>query len=335
MTGFAKVSRVSVYMDDIADEPPIMNNPRTLANKAGGRAVAPRALPQAAGSLLEGEALFLASLPVIDDVTGQVCRRHRLSAAEADDFRSEVRLHFVDRHYEVLRKFEQRSSLPTYVTVVIQRLFLDYRNRLWGKWRPSVDAKRLGPTAILIERLVARDGWTIDQVVETLKVNHGLSLDAALEALCAKLTRRGPKRQLVTEDQAEEIESREPSPDANVVRAEQGFLAKRVRGALDRARQALAPEDRLILKMRFEDAVPVADIARALHLNQKRLYRTIERLLSQIGDRLVSEGISRDEVRKLFADGTIDWDDDDDGGGNTGGAAPAVVLTGGPWRHRR
>ncbi len=266
------MSPLSVYGIEIASGPPFMNNPRTHPHNRGEHATIPRPFGPAAGTFVEGKTLFLASLPVIDDVTGQVCRRHRLSASEADDFRSEVRLHFIDRNYEVLRRFEKRSSLSTYVTVVIQRLFLDYRNRLWGKWRPSADAKRLGPTAILIERLVARDGWSLEQVVETLRVNHGITLDASLQALCDKLTRRGPKRQLVAEDHADTVESGQPSPDTNVVRVEQEFLAKRVRAALDRAKQSLEPEERLILKMRFEDAVPVADIARALHLNQKRLY---------------------------------------------------------------
>src|SRR5262245_36787654 len=107
-----------------------------------------------AGPFLQAEALFLASLPVIDDTTRQVCRRHHMSAAEAEDFRSDVRLHFIERDYEVLRRFEGRSSLATYVNVVIQRLALDFRNHHWGRWRPSADAKRIGPSAILLERLV-------------------------------------------------------------------------------------------------------------------------------------------------------------------------------------
>jgi RNA polymerase sigma factor (sigma-70 family) len=309
-----------------------MNNPRQQPRYPRGYATMPRAFAQPAGTVVEGEALFLASLPVIDDVTGQVCRRHRLSASEADDFRSEVRLHFIERDYEVLRRFEKRSSLPTYVNVVIQRLFLDYRNRLWGKWRPSTDARRLGPTAMLIERLVARDGWSVEQVTETLRVNYGVTLDGSLHALCDKLARRGPKRQLVAEEHAEAIESREPPPDAHVVRVEQEFVAKRVRAALDRARQSLEPEERLILKMRFEDAVPVADIARALHLNQKRLYRTIERLLARIGERLDAEGISRADARELFADGTFDFRDEEHRDGASSGAS---VVTEGPWRRLR
>jgi RNA polymerase sigma factor (sigma-70 family) len=266
-----------------------------------------RTVVASAGSFVQGEALFLASLSVIDDMTAQVCRRHRLSGPEADDFRSEVRLHFLDRDYEVLRKFEGRCSLPTYINVVVQRLFLDYRNRQWGKWRPSAEANRLGPTAILVDRLVSRDGWSVEQAVELLRVNHGVTLDETLEALFVKLARRSPSRQFVAEHVAEEISSPGPGSDVNVVRAEQDFLAKRVQSALDRARQALDPEDRLILKMRFEDAVPVADIARALHLDQKRLYRSIERLLARIGASLEAEGISRADVSALFADGSLGW----------------------------
>jgi hypothetical protein len=106
----------------------------------------------------ESEALFLSCLAVIDEVTGQLCRRHRLSSDESDDFRSEVRLHFSQRDFDPLRRFEGRSSLQTYLTVVISRLFLDYRNRLWGRWRPSTEAERLGASAIPIERLVLHDG---------------------------------------------------------------------------------------------------------------------------------------------------------------------------------
>src|SRR5262245_35127486 len=308
----------------VATGPPIMNNPRSdrlnsqeheallrpSRGQSGPSPVHNRPHPDAAasaGPFLQGEALFLASLSVIDDTTRQVCRRHHMTGAEAEDFRSDVRLHFIERDYEVLRRFEGRSSLATYVNVVIQRLALDFRNRQWGKWKPSAEARRLGPTAILLERLVTRDGWPVDQAAEALRVNHGIPLDDPLRALCVKLGQRMPSRQLVAETEASDVASDQPGPDVNVVRAEHDFLAKRVQTALERARQALGPEERLILKMRFEDAVPVADIARALHLNQRRLYRTIERLLARLGESLESEGISRADVSSLFAEGILTW----------------------------
>ena len=280
--------------------PAIMNNPRSdrplfrgIKNSSKQQASTSvtngcqhTQVAASAGSFVDDEAFFLSNLPVIDEVTAHVCRRHRLSADESEDFTEEVRLHFIQRNYEALRRFEGRSSLQTYLNVVIQRLFLDYRNRLWGKWRPSAEAKRLGPSAIRIERLISCDGWTFDQVVEMFRVNHGVILEGPLADFCVTVSQRPPGRQLVCEDEAERLATATPSPEASVLRAEDDFRDKEILKALARAREALTPEERLILKMRFDECVPVADIARALGLNQKQLYRTIERLLATLRKRL-------------------------------------------------
>ena len=289
--------------------PPISRS----ARRTHGAPHKPSAPTQRPGDVSD-EAGFLAALPVIDDVTGQVCRRHRLGAAESDEFRSDVRLHFIERNYEVLRKFEGRCALATYVNVVVQRVFLDWRNRMWGRWRPSTDARRLGPTAILIERLVTRDGWTLDQALETIKTNHQIELDETLTAFCNTLSARVPARRMVSEDDAAEVASPGPTADDNLVMAERDFLAKRVQSALDRARQALPPMDRLILKMRFEDRAAVADIARALHLEQRPLYRTLERLLKTIGETMQADGISRADIDAHFNAPPIEWEKAPDSG---------------------
>jgi RNA polymerase sigma factor (sigma-70 family) len=272
------------------------------------------------------EARFLAALPVIDDVAGQVCRRHRLSAAEAEDFRADVRLHFIDHNYEVLRKFEGRSQLSTYVTIIVQRLFIDARNRQWGRWRPSAQARRLGPIGLLLEKLMVRDGWSVAHALDTLRVNHGVTIDASLTALADKLAARAPSRRPVSEEDAGDIVSDGPGADANVVRAEQDFLARRVQTALDRARQALSPTDQLILKMRFEDRLSVADIARALSLDQRRLYRTIEQLLAAIGARMRDDGISRTDIETLFDAEGLTWADERDAPGEVGANGPVLRV---------
>ena len=172
----------SVYL---VKQPAIMNNPRSDL--------------QPRNTQVKDEALFLASLPVIDAAVRQVCRRHHLTATEADDFASEVRFHFIERHYEPLRKFRGDCTLRTFLIVVVQHLFLDYRNRLWGKWRPSAEAKRHGPAAILVERLVTRDNWTLDQAIEIVSTNHGVDVTEELRALFVQLTQRAPARQFVAE----------------------------------------------------------------------------------------------------------------------------------------
>ena len=57
-----------------------------------------------------------------------VARRRRLSADDAEELRSLVLLKLVENDFAVGRKFEGRSSLATYLTKVIWRVWLDRRN---------------------------------------------------------------------------------------------------------------------------------------------------------------------------------------------------------------
>ena len=87
--------------------------------------------------VVDPERTFLDNLVTIDRVIAVITRRHSLSAAEAEEFASWARARLIDGNYAVLRKFGGRSSLATYLSVVIGNLFLDYRNSIWGRWRPS------------------------------------------------------------------------------------------------------------------------------------------------------------------------------------------------------
>jgi RNA polymerase sigma factor (sigma-70 family) len=313
---------------------PMMNNPRHHRALPGTPNYPTTRRARQAAAPVTDEADFLAALPVIDDITSQVCRRHHLRTEEAEEFRSDVRMHFIERDYEVLRRFEGRASLPTYVNVVVQRLFLDYRNQQWGRWRPSTEAQRLGPTAILLEKMVTRDGWSTEQAIEMLRVNSATSIDQAMRAFCDKLARRHPVRRFVPETDAEDLPSAGPTTDGSVVRAEREFLAKRILASLRRAQQALCPSDRLILKMRFERQMPVADIARALHLEQRPLYRTFERIQASIRARMVADGIDKAEVDALLEGDDVMWMFDAEDEAETDATNPAAPeQERSSWRH--
>src|ERR1700755_1489778 len=62
----------------------------------------------------EWESYFVSCLGLIDAVVRGVGRRHRLTADEADELRSLVRLRVLADDYGILRKFQGRSSLKTY-----------------------------------------------------------------------------------------------------------------------------------------------------------------------------------------------------------------------------
>jgi RNA polymerase sigma factor (sigma-70 family) len=250
--------------------------------------------------------LFLDNLGLIDQVVRFVARRHHLSAVEQDDFRGLVHLKLVEHDYAILRKFEGRSSLATFLTTVISRIFLDDRIARWGKWRPSAAARRLGPIAMALEQLMSRDGMSFDSAVETLRVNHHIKeSDARLADMRLRLAVRPPRRE-AGEDELVDVATTDRPADDAVGRAERTELAARIGRALGQALRALEPQDVLILKLRFLDEFPVSQIARTLGLDQKPLYRRIDQLLHRLCAALLAEGLSREDVLALLGGADVD-----------------------------
>jgi RNA polymerase sigma factor (sigma-70 family) len=247
------------------------------------------------------ESLFVSCLKTIDSIVLAFARRHRLSADDADDLASLVRLRIMTDDFAILRKFQQRSSLRTYLTVVIQRIFLDERIARLGKWRPSQRALREGPAAVVFERLTTRDGFTFDEACATLEVDHRLAIPrAALESLYARHRRASTRRFCPTDQLLDEMPAMSEAPDESLARRERVTLAKRARASLARALSALEAQDRHILKLRFVCGFSVADVAKATGLKQKGLYVRCNRLLRLLRRRLENEGIVGDQIMEVI-----------------------------------
>jgi len=243
--------------------------------------------------------LFESQLPLIERLIGSICRRYACRRDEAEDFGSWVKVRLLEDDCAALRKFQGRSSLPTYLTTVIHNYFRDYRISKWGRWRPSAAARRLGAVAVQLETLLARDGLTFDEAAEILRSNFGVARAVAeLADLAARLPPRVPRR-----FEGEEALAALGSSDGverRVEDAERAEIAGRTERALAAALEELEGEDRLILKMRFQDGFTVSGIARALDLAQRPLYRRIEACLLQLRTALEARGLDAGEVRELF-----------------------------------
>lgn len=266
---------------------------------------------------LTGEAVFLAELATIERVVAFVARRHHLSADAADEFDAHVKLKLVEDDYAVLRKFQGRSSLRTYLTVVIQRIFLDYRVSAWGKWRPSAEARRAGEVAMLFERLTSRDGHTVEEAFELITTNHRVAITREeLERLAARLPLRSGRR-FEGDDRLVDMAAATPPPDAGATGADDMSAADRIARALRRQTSGLPAQDRLVLALRFEDGRSVAEIAAMLRLDQKALYRRIDRLLRGLRGALEAAGVSAQAVSAVLAnpDATAGWN-------SAGGSVP-------------
>jgi RNA polymerase sigma factor (sigma-70 family) len=243
---------------------------------------------------------------LIESVLSHICRRHHLSPVEADDFCSTARLKLVDNDYEVLRKFEGRSTIRTFLTVVLERAFLDFRNSQWGKWRPSAEAQRLGGVALRLEQLLARDGHTFDEAVELLHSQFGVreSRDE-LYAISVRLPLR-TSRKPQGEEAISHVEDPGVTPDALLAREELRPRAAAVRAALERAMNALDAQDRLIIRLKFEDGLGVVDIAEMLHVAQRPLYRRIDQILKRLRSSLETQGFGPSEAGSLLSEA---WSD--------------------------
>lgn len=253
--------------------------------------------------------MFVSELPEVDRVIAWVCARHHLNDTDRDDFSSQVKLKLIEDDYAVFRKFQGRSSMRTYLSVVIQRLYYDFRIKAWGKWRPSAAARRSGAAAVLIERLTSRDGRTLDEAYEIVTTNHRIQMTRAVfEALVARLPRRAPR---VVESDAvlETYASAEPLPDAAAgTRTLQTHLTH-VLNALRAAIGRFDAQDRLILRMRFEDGCSVPQIASVVRVDQKVLYRRLDQLVRNLRSRLEADGVNAAAVHEVLADTSesTDW----------------------------
>lgn len=244
------------------------------------------------------ERLFLDQLGVIDQVVQFIARRHHLHADEADDLASAVKLKLIENDYEALRNFRGRSSLKTYLTTIALRHYLDTRIAQWGKWRPCMQARRLGPTAMLLDRLISRDGMSLDEAVDTARSNHGIAAPRdELLALGASLPIRVRRR--FSDPQELESVAAPPSPQEAAGVLDARTQAERIEQALADSLDRLADEDRLILKMKFQDGLQVSRIARTLGLDQKSLYRRLGHVIRTLREALEASGVSRDQVEAI------------------------------------
>jgi RNA polymerase sigma factor (sigma-70 family) len=245
---------------------------------------------------------FLKNRATIQGIVEFVCRKNRVNATAAEDFASEVNLALITDDYDIIRKFEGRSSFSTYLTTVIQRLFYQHRVKEWGKWRPSAEAKRLGQKAITIEKLLTRDGYSFGEACQFLTTGNGPEYTKLeLEAIYMRLPPRQPRPLLVSEDASADAVPDSARADDALLGREREHVARKVAALVDREMARLGADDQLLLRMRFWEGRKAPEIASALHIDQKKVYKRLDKLFLGFKKELERAGIPRAEIDELLA----------------------------------
>jgi len=242
--------------------------------------------------------LFSAHAELIEHILARSCRIHRLPADASDEFCAWARLRLIDHDQGILRKFGGRSTMRTYLLTVVERLFLDWRNHEWGKWRPSNEARRLGNLAVELERLVLRDHCTVHEAAQTLVARGLAASELECERVWARLPRRA-RRQRVEEECLATLPAPGPASDP-VEEEERRAREAEVIQSLDRAILALPEADQVVLRLRFWSGFKIVRIAALLGEDSKALYRRLNRISAELRLRLEAEGIRGVDVDGLF-----------------------------------
>lgn len=239
---------------------------------------------------------FLAHLELVERLVAYVGRRHHLAPEEREELSSAVKLKLMEDDYGVFRKFEGQSKLSTYLTVVVNRFFLDQLRARKGRPRASAEARRLGPVAMQLERLLYWDGFSFDEACRILQENHGV--DASwhdMEDMAARLPSRTLERRHEGGDRIDHLSGALERPDQAALERERERETDDAVAVIDELVEALDPEDRLILRMLYADGLTVANAARALGVDQKRLYRRRDALLRTLRTELEARGLRGEE----------------------------------------
>jgi RNA polymerase sigma factor for flagellar operon FliA len=226
----------------------------------------------------DGAGFIAAKYPLIQQIVRRVAWRHRLGPDESDELNSAVHLKLIEDDYAVLRKFQGRSAWSTYLQTVITRVLLDARIAAWGKWRPSVQARRLGATAIRLERLLNRDGMSFDEAFNTLRGDCRVTESReALELMRDSFPRRH-RAQVYGQEVLDSL-TLSTAPSWNPSAEREAEIARvRISHELARVVRSLPDTDRQLLRLRYGHGWTIARVAKELGLNQKRAYRDYERV---------------------------------------------------------
>jgi len=248
--------------------------------------------------------LLVDHLSVVDQIVRTTGRRRHLAPPELEDFSSFVRLRLIENDYAILRKFQNRSSIHTYLSAVIERLSLDYCAGKWGRWRASAMAERLGPAAVVLERLVSRDGHSLEEALEIIRSSHSFGLDKAdLLKLWGELPHRAR-----TTDVAEEAAAAVPSPRTSEERVDAAELhenVERIGRVLKAALDQLSAQERVLLALRFDQDMSMVQIAKLTGSSVPTLHRRLEKAVKLLRASLTHSGLERHEIMELIGHPSI------------------------------
>jgi RNA polymerase sigma factor (sigma-70 family) len=256
-------------------------------------------LVQFRGAFMKAAEFYLSHLTEINSAVAIICRKYGLSGDEEMDFSQYAHLQLIEDDYKKIRAFKGSSGLKTYLYTVVSRVFID---RFRHKWYPSAEAKRLGTTAVHLERLVYQQQYAVHEACQILSANPATAIDEHdARSIIGKL-RRSPVVTVVTdsEEWLPHFPDMAPDPEERIVHKELQRKMQKIVEHVGKLIRTFPAEDQLLIKLYFVRDHAMSDIARMLGSHDRLLYRRVQVLLQKMRDALAAADVYHIDVQEVL-----------------------------------
>lgn len=226
--------------------------------------------------------------------------------------------------WQRLQSFSGRSSITTFLSSVVLRLFEDFSRKRFGRLRPPHWLQKLGGIWLTLFRLLCQERYAKSEAVDNLTITHGhdrQELEEAATTILAEIHDCGHAKghsQAMEQDKLDYQSALQHPPDdsesrlsnkeknllfstifAHLVGKGQGTTLSTTFSKVLQSGIFLTPPEQLLLQLCFQDGVPVSEAGRMLGLSAHQAHGRLRRLLSRIKKDLEKTGVAEELLELL------------------------------------
>ncbi len=218
-----------------------------------------------------------------------------------------------------LEAYTGQAKFSTYLASISFRLFEDFARKRFGRVTMPEWIKKLGRTWQQLFRLLCLERLSMVEAIDNITTNHSVSdaeAEDAASTILSEVTncghRRGHTHSADEETLEQQAAGQASATDGETVLAEtqKNILFQTIFGKLlgnpgnqEMAQEfsnvldqpvILSSEEKLLLKLCFQDGLSVSDAGRMLDLNTNQAHGRMRRLLGKIKAELAQAGLSEE-----------------------------------------
>lgn len=250
------------------------------------------------------------------DLINQLAQRRFGTTSLAEEAALFVINRLEENDWKRVRGFRQKASFRTYLSSIIFRLLEDFSRQRFGRVRPPAWVKAMGGIWAILFQLLCLERFQVKDGVESAALIRPDEDRQAIEEAAWTLLEKIPgcghhQAQEVSLDEASLQDQKtagsvendfDLTEKENFLKALLGDLftpenkgdLTEDHGRILAHRIHLSPQEVLLLKMCYQDGLPVAEAGRMLGLGKDQVHGRLRRLLERLHNDFINAGVGKE-----------------------------------------